>query len=594
MIGLRDIPATYQRLVMAAPISNLSNILGLGTERNSIETLQRLVPILEVLNARLILIVEDTDRTGATFDTRHLERLLWALHDLPRTTFVLAFDPDHGPHTDFTKICDAVERLDALKDKDVAGVVSAAFNYWTSQYPDIEPKSRQASTLGLQFVEKGGIFEYIYRTHVGRPFRYMAQVLQTPRELKRVLQRSDIAWHRLHGEVDLEDLLIVTTLRERLPSVYDFLREHIDAARLGADKGALGSSSIEHDWDERLRTLDNPQSAKRLVALLGITQLTDRQRHARSDSPQGVHLSGPTDYLDRIHEEEIDPRGTSDQTVLRDISAWEQNRTESLVRKLAATERTERTYVALWEHFAFRHTHDGLSQLMVRLVHFLLRAESLKLTMDHPALLVLWKECHSQLPHGRDQEWIKRLIVDAVPHNLSFAVGLYDCLTGGNMAIVRPEERDEIRPILVNRIREAFPTDSALVRHLDGEDPFRILAVILKTATDKSTQPFKTWGKYLAPVLTKGASHYPEQFLPELATLLAMPASNERTSGQASADFTNPYRMDRAQAEALMGDLLDDVLVDLARYQGKNLYARRATKEAAQWLQERGDKAPTC
>ena len=394
MIGLRDVPATYQRLVMAAPVSNLSNTLDLGIERNSIGTLQRLVPILEVLNARLVLIVEDTDRTGATFDTRHLERLLWALHDLPRTTFVLAFDPNHGPQTDVTKICDTVERLEALQDKDVAVVVSAAVHFWTSEYSDIEPKRQQTGKLGLQYTQQGGIFEYMYRTHVGRPLRYMAQVLHTPRELKRVLQRVDATWRHLHGEVDLEDLLIVTTFRECLPSVYDFLREHIDAARLNADKGPLGSSAIKGDWNRLLKTLSNPQSAKRLVALLGIAQLSGGRGQSADESPQGVHFTDPTDYLDRIHAERIDSNGITDQSVLRDIKAWEQDRTAALIENLAATSREEQRYATVWEHFAFRHTPEGLSQLMVRLVHCLLRSERLKLTMNHKALLTVWQVCN--------------------------------------------------------------------------------------------------------------------------------------------------------------------------------------------------------
>ena len=591
MIGLRDIPATYQRLVMAAPVSNLSNTLGLDIARNSIGTLQRLVPILEVLNARLVLIVEDTDRTGATFDTRHLERLLWALHDLPRTTFVLAFDPNHGPQTDVTKICDTVERLEALQDKDVAVVVSAAVHFWTSEYSDIEPKRQQTGKLGLQYTQRGGIFEYMYRTNVGRPLRYMAQVLKTPRELKRVLQRVDATWRHLHGEVDLEDLLIVTTFRECLPSVYDFLREHIDAARLTADKGPLGSSAIKGDWNRLLKTLSNPQSAKRLVALLGIAQLSGGRGQSADESPQGVHFTDPTDYLDRIHAERIDSNGVTDQSVLRDIKGWEQDRTETLIEELAATNGEEQRYAAVWKHFAFRHTHEGLSELMVRLVHRLLRSEGPELTMNHPALLAAWRECNSQLLNERNQEWLHSLILDVAPENLSFAIDLYHFFVGGNLSLVRAEEREGFRSELVKAIQTTILTDSDLVRHLDGAEPYRILTMIFKTAPDAETRPFETWGKCLAPILANGADHYPEQFLPELATLLATPKSNERTTGRESPSFPNPYEIDHARAEGLLGEFLDPVLAGLADYEGDNTYARRAREQAAKWLQERRDSA---
>ena len=591
MIGLRDVPATYQRLVMAAPVSNLSKTLGLDIERNSIGTLQRLVPILEVLNTRLVLIVEDTDRTGATFDTRHLERLLWALHDLQRTTFVLAFDPNHGPHTDFTKICDTVERLDALQDTDVATVVSAAVHYWTSEYSDIEPRLRQTGKLGLQYTQKGGIFEYMYRINVDRPLRYMAQTLQTPREFKRVLQRVNVAWRHLHGEVDLEDLLIVTTFRECLPSVYGFLLEHIDAARRKADEGPLGSSAIKDDWNQLLKTFSNPQSAKRLVALLGIAQLSAGQGQPADESPQGVHLTDPTDYLDRIHAEGIDSNEIRDQSVLRDINAWEQDRTESLIENLAVREGGKQRYAAVWEHFAFRHTHEGLSHLMVRLVHGLVRSEGLKLTMNHPALLAMWRECNRQLLNEQNREWLQSLILDVVPENLSFSIDLYHDLTGGKLPIVRAEEREEIRSELVKTIQKTILTDSDLVRHLSGVEPRRISAMISKTAPDTGSRPVKTWDKYLAPILANGADHYPEQFLPELATLLATPRSNERTTGGEPPSFPNPYEFDHARTESLLGKFLDPTLARLAGYKGDNTYALRARREAAKWLQERRDSA---
>ena len=589
MISLRDVPATYQRLVMAAPVSNLSNTLSLGIERNSIRTLHRLVPILEVLNARLVLIVEDTDRTGATFDTRHLERLLWALHDLPRTTFVLAFDPNHGPRTDVTKICDTVERLGSLQDKDVAVVVSAAVHYWTSEYSDIEPRIRHTGKLGLQYAQEGGILEYMYRTDVGRPLRYMAQIVQTPRELKRVLQRVDATWRDLHGEVDLEDLLVVTTFRECLPQVYDFLREHIDAARLTADPGPFGPSAVGDDWNQLLETLSSPESARRLAALLGITQLSGDREQSTDRSPQGVHLTEPTDYLDRIHAEGIDSSETRDQSVLRDIHAWEQGQAESLIEHLAAARGDDRRYAAVWEHFAFRHTPDKLVQLMVGTVRFLLKTDGTDATMNHPALLALWRACHNQLLDETNKSWIQDVTLEAVPLNLSFAVDFYDYLTRGEFRVVSPQEAEEIRSVLLDEIQKVVCTDADLVQHLNEDSPYRVSSIIRQTGPEQGLPSLNAWGKHLAPILVDGARNHPRQFLPELANLLGTAGSHERAYRVEPPNFTNPYKMDRARAEALLGTCLDEALVMLADYKGKNPYARRARKEAAAWLQERRD-----
>ena len=49
MTTLRGVPTLYQRLVAAAPVSRLDRILQPGAQKDSITTLRKLVPILEVL-----------------------------------------------------------------------------------------------------------------------------------------------------------------------------------------------------------------------------------------------------------------------------------------------------------------------------------------------------------------------------------------------------------------------------------------------------------------------------------------------------------------------------------------------------------------
>ena len=78
-IELRSLPVSYQRLAAAEPTGILSKALGIESGSDSIDELNRLTPILEALNARVVLIIEDAERAGEGFETRHLERLLWAL-----------------------------------------------------------------------------------------------------------------------------------------------------------------------------------------------------------------------------------------------------------------------------------------------------------------------------------------------------------------------------------------------------------------------------------------------------------------------------------------------------------------------------------
>src|SRR5205085_3845959 len=51
----------------------------------------------------------------------------------------------------------------------------------------------------------------------------VAELLNTPRTLKAVLRSVVDSWEHLHGEVDFDELLIVTTLRYSAGPVFSFL-----------------------------------------------------------------------------------------------------------------------------------------------------------------------------------------------------------------------------------------------------------------------------------------------------------------------------------------------------------------------------------
>ena len=297
-LGLRNLPVTYQRLVAALPMRNTPTVFGLQTDGDSLAELRRLVPVLEVLNARLVLIVEDVERTAREFDTRHLQRLLWALRGIPHISFVLACDPDNGPSIDFAKLCDTIELLRPLEYEHVGAILVTAINNWREAYPDVDPRpDPHRSKLRRLYHQAGGMHDYLRRIAPDTPLDHLVRLLQTPRRLKQVLRRVDLIWHQLHGEADLEDIIIVTALREATTSVYEFLVTHIDAARHGPDELLAPNTTLTGDWNRVTASLS---AARQLVNLLGIRQLSEGHSQGSGSSPQGVHLSHPVDYFRRI------------------------------------------------------------------------------------------------------------------------------------------------------------------------------------------------------------------------------------------------------------------------------------------------------
>src|SRR5687767_10948079 len=107
-IQFRTLPLAYQRLASAEPTGRLSAALGVESASDSIELLESLSKVIETIGARVVLIVQDVERAGEGFDTRHLQRLLWALRNAKGIQFVLSVDPNHAPF-DFPKLCDSIE-----------------------------------------------------------------------------------------------------------------------------------------------------------------------------------------------------------------------------------------------------------------------------------------------------------------------------------------------------------------------------------------------------------------------------------------------------------------------------------------------------
>ena len=142
-IHLRSMPHVYQRLISNESTGWLSAAFEVEHSRDSIELLSGLSKILATIDARLLLIVQDVERAGKSFDTRHLQRLLWALRNTSRIQFILSVDPDHAA-LDFPKLCDSIELVPAVQVNHVARILTTAYGHWRTKFSDIDPPSKQA------------------------------------------------------------------------------------------------------------------------------------------------------------------------------------------------------------------------------------------------------------------------------------------------------------------------------------------------------------------------------------------------------------------------------------------------------------------
>ncbi len=588
-IELRGLPLSYQRLAAAEPTGVLSKVLGIQSANDSIEEVARLMPILQALDARVVLIIEDAERAGEGFETRHLERLLWTLRRFNRITFIVAAEPQHT-RIDFSKLCDIIELVPTLTPAKALAVVNIAYTHWATQFSSIDidphPSRRNEDKLELRAANIGGVMDYFSKTGKGTALDALVSLLVTPRALKHVLRQVDRTWRSLHGEAELDDIIIISALRHGAQPVYDFLVEDIDPARHKPDDMLPRTKTVRADWDRVIAEMPNGAAAQKLVNLLGIEQLTEGIAFNVADAPQGVHVSEPVDYFRRITGEELSPGELRDQEVLRDIDGWNSGKSNVLIDKLAAASDDDETYTHVWEHFSDRHTEQQLADLTAQVTSRVLARDGAKASADHRALIALWRRCNRRFAQDEYAEWLRRLILSALPISLQFVNSAYYFWTGDH-GIVGAEQRERIRGAIVQAVQSTVRDGDALARLVTSDHPYQIGRLITQTGRQSDLATFASWRNYLAPILIDGAQKHPDSVVPELANL-----AGDTESGMVAARdeyppiFINRYRLDRERVTALFGDRLDEALALIAGYHGDNVYALRAVDEAKLWLAE--------
>ncbi len=582
-IELRGLPDSYKRLAAAEPSGWLARNLR-GDSVDSLQALERLSPILDAIDAQVVLMVEDVERTGERFDTRHLERFLWALRRLERCTFVIAVDAES--RLDFLKLCDTIELVPVVRVEHLERIFVTAYNCWKAKYSDIDPIPHRNDSDPFQFrmtTPDDLLPSQLQASDWVQPQLALVSLLQTPRELKHMMRRVNRIWSNLHGEAELDHIVILSALRHGAPRAYKFLLANIDAARGEPMEVGTIVETVKKDWEKLIGELPNGPAVQRLVNVLGLRQITNAPPQVPTPSRQGVHIQGPVDYFARIAAEELDPNELRDQQVLQHIEQWKDGHTENLVERLVPAAGVDDHYARAWHNLVVEADETDLIKLTELVVDRLLTIHGASASGGHPALAVLLAKCGRLLPKNKHSQWLIDLIERAVPISLPLVTSLFYYGTG-RYSIVDEADKATIRDAVSNAVRTRLKRPDDLVQVLAEEYPGSILSFI---ATLNGPRGYEEWGKCFAPLLIGAAKDHADLILPELAILVGDEESHERQAWPRSPVFFNRYEIDRGRMATFFQEQIDEALILLSGYDGANPYALRATDDASAWLSER-------
>jgi hypothetical protein len=584
--AVRRLPTSYQRILAAEPTGKIGRLLGMDDVPDVADQLGKLSPLLEVIDGRLLLIVEDAERAGESFEVRHLERLLWTLRHVNRVSFILAFDA-HRANFDYGKLCDMIERVPLISTDRVEEILAPAYAQWRKAIGgglNASSGEERQDRLGLENVTEPMV-RYFRRTHGDTVADAITALLTSPRNLKHFIRDVDRAWEQLHGEVELDDLIVLTALRHGGRQAFDFIVANAEAARSESrERDSLAGQAektVKARWEALRDSLAEPARVQDLVDILGLPQLSSKAAPP-GRTLQGIHNDDPVDYLGRILAGRILPGEIRDQDVIKDIRAWKESRSVTMVERMVVAAPTSDQYVKVWEHYSQILSEGELVELAGTVVSEVLKRLRANASMQHPAMLAVWRRSNRRVARDSQTDWLIEQIRAAVPTSLGFATDLYQYWASVPHGVVSPEHRSRVRSAEVDAVRSSLANIASLLASLGSEHPYALTRLVYPPPTNEppDTVPANSWG-WLTELIVAAAKDAEEQIVPDVAVMIG-----DTTHGFRSGRFEQQYKLKREWMSELFGNRTLEMLRILADYDGSHEYAIAAKEEARQWLSE--------
>ena len=198
--AIKGMPARFVK-ALSGTSNYWGSLLSFVTPKDPDAQLKQLSPILRALDTRLVVVVEDTERNSTQFDLEGIEGLLNRLRGIPGISFVITASPD--AKINFVRLCEHIEQIPDLEAEAVVKVVSLVREYCRKKFSNdtdpVEHKPLLEGTFGID----GKYSSWAFQT---------AKLVHTPRKLKATIRRFCNDWDVLHGEVDIDELLIASCL----------------------------------------------------------------------------------------------------------------------------------------------------------------------------------------------------------------------------------------------------------------------------------------------------------------------------------------------------------------------------------------------
>lgn len=342
--ALKPLPKNYQQALKAS--GKWYSVLTSLTSNSEIDLhsqLSKLDEILVTLNIKLLVCLEDVDRNyEAEKFCAELAVLLDKLNNINNINFIVAtgYTPNIGSIV--SRVCNYREDL---SNESQMEVIDRFINLWISRANESKVQLHE-KYLNKQFSIKnhssgiwGGPFDSIEFS--------LDALISTPRACKQICRRVDEVWqlNKLMGEVDLLDLIVLFTLREVNPDIFELIVKFQRELKCGI-RTVLNNKedqqkeigTIVKIFNEVIPSGNQGHSISKAIEMLfpHWPNFTDDGFTENFPYEQRLNTySNFTNYMDRCLREKVGNVEISDQEFIRVLCDYKDRETD---RKLIAGE----------------------------------------------------------------------------------------------------------------------------------------------------------------------------------------------------------------------------------------------------------------
>lgn len=534
-LAVRHVPAAYADALSETSSWLKAVVRVLKGSGGPVTQLQRFTPILRAIGAQLVIVVEDTDRNGPDFDQKHIEAMLFNFREVERVSFVLTAGAKS--EIDFPKIAEHILFIPPLGEETTLVLLDRIRNQCQTEWKNIDPTPTQSAprnrpvSLRANAATAHAAFGMFHYDHPDWAVA-VAALLHTPRHLKQTLAAILDAWKALNGEVDVDELVMLTTLRNCAPALFTFFGIHFHEFKILSADTQHATPGESEARKERLAYVkarwqraaeESGYDARTLGAIVGelvfaSSHVTGVKLWSVGNRCQSITSSRGEVYWERLTSESVSEPGVRDQEVLRAIrSATTPDGVEALGRRFAkSTEFAE--LVVFFERFS-RQIDDST----------LLRVASVAVREMRPLEIGSWNRDPTSF--GSLKAWIDRFPYSDMALRDWLAKEMELCLPSGirdanalffdiGRKHLDMEAQAHVRQQFVASIKEHFAqiavSDFATIFNPDY--PYS-LGHLIRLDRKPYPETFLTQGAkwaWLAPLVLEGMRQYPQVIVPQV------------------------------------------------------------------------------